>query len=77
MQVVAQNEALRTPVHVVLFEGKVTLKESCVRYAPFGIRKVGKCFTKLSKVWVPGTWKAGTRSMGIGSLTNIGVDRTV
>ena len=33
MQVVAQNEALRTPVHVVLselFEGKVTLKESCV-----------------------------------------------
>ena len=32
MQVVAQNEALRTPVHVVLselFEGKVTLKESC------------------------------------------------
>ena len=32
MQDVAQNEALGTPVHVVLselFEGKVTLKESC------------------------------------------------
>ena len=34
MQDVPQNEALRTPVHVVLselFEGKVTLKESCAR----------------------------------------------
>ena len=32
MQDVPQNEALRTPLHVVLsglFEGKVTLKESC------------------------------------------------